>query len=353
MRIRLKRREQVSGTSYIVSFSIALLTALMLTALLIHSSGQDVITAYRTLLWGAFGGKEEIFESLVRATPLIFTGLATVIAFRARIWSIGQEGQYVLGAITAYWLTTQSSGLISILLIPVGLVAGTLGGALLGALSGWLKSRYRVDEIISTVMLNYIVIYLLSYLLSGPWQKPGSYHLHTGLTQEASWLPVLFDFSRLHIGILIALVMVFLTYLLLNRMTLGYEIRALGFNPRACAFKGMNISRKTVSIMLISGGFAGLAGAIDLLGVHQRLSIDIQSGLGYTGILIAMLGGLTPLGTLLAAILFGGLLSGGLTMQVLTGVPLAIVYTMQALIILCFLCSALAARYQIVRHTDV
>lgn len=347
--LKFEKRTEKSVPWQIGSFFLAMMGGFFVTGLLLYSADKDPIEAFDALLLGAFGGVEEFIETLVRATPLILTGLATVVAFRAKIWSIGQEGQLILGAITAYWATTLFSGLPTPLLIMVTIFFGFLGGAALGGLCGWLKSNFGVDEIISTVMLNYVMFYLLTYLLSGPWQPPGAFYLQSAPIIEGAVLPALVEDTRLHGGLFISLIAGLLVYLVLKKTPLGYDIRAFGFNPRACQFKGTNIPYMFFIVMLISGGLSGLAGSGELMGVHGRLNTDIAIGLGYTGIIVAMVGGLTPVGTILAAILFGGLVNGGFMMQILTGVPLSLVYAMQAIILLFFLSSALLARYKIVR----
>lgn len=346
-KIIFERRTENIILWQIIAIVIAITGALLVTALMLYSADLYVLEAYQNLLEGAFGGKEEILETLVRATPLILTGMATVVAFRAHIWSIGQEGQLLLGGIVAYVASTVFQGLPTFLLLPTVIIFGFLGGAALGTLCGWLKSRFGVDEIISTVMLNYVIFYLLTYLLSGPIMDPSAYYMQTKLVVEGATLPILVEDTRLHAGIFVAILATIIVTFIINKTPLGYDIRAFGHNPRACTFKGTNVPGMFLIVMLISGGLAGLAGASEVLGIHGRVTLDLSTGLGYTGILVALVGGLTPLGTFLAAILFGGLINGGFMMQVLTGVPLAVVNAMQGIVLLFFLCSALLTRYKI------
>jgi general nucleoside transport system permease protein len=351
IKLKFVKRKRKNLRWQLTSFFIALVTSLLVSGLLMVSVGQNAFEAFWALFEGAFIGQEAILDTLLRATPLIFTGLATVVAFRARIWSIGQEGQLVMGAIFAYGASAMFSDLPSILLIPLAVIAGFIGGALLGGLCGWLKYKFRVDEVISTVMLNYIVGYFLTYLLSGPWREKGSYYLQTEEVVGNALFPIIFDDYRLHIGFLIAILTTVFMYLLIRKTPLGYDIKALGMNPTAFRYKGANISKMFILVMMISGGVAGLAGTGELLGIHGRLNMDISLGLGFTGIIVAMIGGLTTIGTFFAAFLFGGLVNGGYVMQVMTGVPLSIVYASQAIILLFFLCSALLAKYRIIKVT--
>jgi simple sugar transport system permease protein len=230
-------------------------------------------------------------------------------------------------------------------------LAGFLGGAVCGGLAGVLKARFNVDVIISTVMLNYIVEYLLSFLLSGngPWRAPDSFYPHTPeISEQARWL-LLLPPSRLHIGFLIALVMAILTYYLLEKTVFGLKIRSLGFNPIASEFRGIDTARTLLFVMLISGGIAGLAGAGELFGVQYRLRPDLSPGYGFTGIIVAILGGLHPIGVIFSSFFFGGLINGSVRMQIVTRVPVALVNVIQSIILLFLLGAQLIARYRIRR----
>ena len=195
-------------------------------------------------------------------------------------------------------------------------------------------------------MLNYVVIYLLSYLLAGPWREPDQYYHMSPPVPEGAQFPVLLEDYRLHLGFLIALAATGLVFWLLQKTRLGYEIRAIGLNPTAARFKGVNVSRVIIWIMIISGGLAGIAGAGEVVGLHHRLKPDIASGVGFTGIIIAMLAALNPLAVIPAAILFGGLVNGANRMQILTGVPTAMVYTIQAIVLLFVLAAQALATYR-------
>jgi len=287
---------------------------------------------------------------LVKATPLILTGLAVTVAFRAKIWNIGAEGQLFAGAITSYWAYTMFQGAPSFILIVMVILSASIGGALYGGLAGYLKAKFSVNEVLSTVMLNYIIRYVLSFLLiSGPWRDPSSFYQQSSRIIQAAKYPMLFGISRLHMGFAIALVLALVVYLFLTRTSLGYEIRSIGFNPKASRFKGINVDRTIIIVMMISGGIAGLAGAGELFGVHYRLKPDISHGFGFLGIIIAMLAALHPFGVILAATLFGGLVNGGIRLQVFTGIPTAMISSIQAIILLFFLTAAVLTRFEIRR----
>jgi ABC-type uncharacterized transport system permease subunit len=350
--LRLDRRADLDWLWTLGCFSVAVLASLAVGALLLASAGAEVGAAFEALLKGSVGSGRAILSSLGNATPLLLTGLATVIAFRARVWSIGQEGQVFMGAISAYWASLLVASWPAAAGIPVILAAGAIGGLVLGALSGWLSVRLGVNVIISTVMLNYCVIYLLSYLLQGgPWGEVGetiSYQ-QTAPVPANLQLPYLFGSTKVHVGLLIGLAAAVLAHALLSRTALGFEIRAHGFNPVALRFRGTNVSRVVLVVMAISGALAGLAGAGEVFGVTHRLRADSLYNIGYTGIIVGMIGGLTPAGAVLAALFFGGLASGALYMKVLVGVPSALVFAIEGIVLLFFLCAGVASQYRLVK----
>lgn len=352
---KIEPRQQISRSVKILSIVMAFLAAMLFSSFLLLTAGVNLLEAFGALLKGAFGSWRAFMDTLARASPLILTGLAAALAFRGKIWNIGGEGQLIGGAMAGYLAFTLFSGLPRPVFYLLVLLFCFLGGALLGLLSGWLKVRFNVDEIISTVMMNYIILYFLSFMLSaeGPWREPGSYYQQTVLIPAGLRFPVLFPRSEVHLGFLVALTCAIIVKVMLDKTPLGYEIRALGFNPRALKFKGTNISRLIMVTLLLSGGLAGLAGAGELYGVQHRLLMDLSNGLGYAGIIVAMLAGLDPIGVVLAALLFGGLINGAYRLQTVTGVPSAFVDAIQAIVLLCVLASFVLSRFQIRRVVDV
>ncbi len=351
----IEPRENVSGFARTVALLLALLGAVLVTALLLRTAGAEIGPAFSALLSGAFGSRRSVLETLVRAAPLILTGLSVTLAYRGRIWTIGSEGQLFAGAMAGYWALNLFGWLPRFPLFIVILLFSFSGGAVLGWLAGILKVRFSVDEIISTVMMNYIIIFFLSFMLSGsgPWRQEGSFYQQSAELPESANFLVLFPNSRLHIGFVIALVSAVLIHLLLTRTPLGYEIRALGSNPVAMKFKGVNVPRTIITTLILSGGLAGLAGAGELFGIHQRLVLDLSNGLGFTGIIVAMLAGLNPLGVILVAVLFGGLVNGGFRLQVATGIPSAFILAIQAIVLLFAISASVISRYRLRRRVDV
>jgi ABC-type uncharacterized transport system permease subunit len=312
LHLKIEKREEVGLVWRILSIVIALAAAFLISAFVIEAAGANYREAFISLFIGAFGSWNAFTETLVKSIPLLFTGLATAIAFKGKIWTIGQEGP------------------------------------------GILKARFDVDEVISTVMGNYIITYLLSLLLSGigPWREPNSFYQQTPTVEKIAQYPILVPNTRLHVGFALAIILAIIVYVIMERTPLGYEIRAFGSNPNAVRFKGVNISRLYIVVMIISGGLCGLAGVNELFGVQYRLKLNLSPGYGYTGIIVAMLAELHPLVIIPVSILFGGLLHGSLRMQVITGVPTASINAIQAIILLFFLTSQVLTKYRIRRVSD-
>ncbi len=347
--IKFEKRPAHGWLASVFSTCVAILLALLASSVLLWIVDVDIYGAFHALVLGAFGDLESIYGTCVKAIPLAFTGLATGIAFRARIWNIGQEGQVFAGAMLGYWLSI-TVDLPGIVFFPLLIVAGFAGGAALGGLAGVLKTRFSVDEIVSTVMMNYIIVFVLSYLLTSRlWMAPGEYYLQTAQIPEAQRIPILVEGTKLSLAFPLAIAAVLGVHVLLSRTTFGYELRAFGSNPNAARFKGTDPGRMLVTVMLVSGGLAGLGGVSQTFGVDFRISQAFLLGLGSTGIIVGVIAGLRPLGIGVAAILFGGMAQGGLFMQVIADVSSAVVAAMQAIILIFFLCSSVLSRYRVVR----
>jgi simple sugar transport system permease protein len=352
---RIERRASRSSLALISALLAAGTGAILCCSLLFVAAGADPIAAFAALAKGSLGSVRAIADTLVRATPLILTGLATALAFRARLWNIGAEGQVFAGAMFAFWCQSAIGAAPAYIQIPVIVLGGLCGGALFGGLAGLLKARFQVDEVIATVMLNYIIAYVLSLLLQqGPWTEPGGFFEQTAIVPDEAKLPILIEKTRLHLGFVLALVLAAILHVVLHRSPLGYEIRAAGSNLRALQFQGVNAGRLVLVVFVLSGAVAGLAGAFELYGVQHRLKSGTLGGLGYTGIIIAILGQLSPRGVVIAALLFGALLNGSTLMQIKTGVPSALIYAIEAIILMFFLIAWAASRFRLrrLRHVD-
>lgn len=347
---RLERRAEPQPLARFIGLAAALAGAVCVCSLLFVAAGANPVTAFATLMQGSFGSLRATGETLVKATPLIFTGLSACVAFRARLWNIGAEGQVFAGAMCAFWLQHHLGGLSAGIQIPVILIGGVLGGGLYAGLAGVLKTRFAVDEVISTVMLNYIIAFVLSLLLlRGPWSEAGAFFEQTAKVDQGAIFPVLISGTRLHAGFLLAIVAAVLVHVLLTRTPLGYEIKAAGSNIRALDVQGTNTRRLILVVLLVSGALAGLAGITEVYGVHYRLKAGAIAGYGYSGIIVAILGQLHPLGVVIASVLFGALLNGATLMQIKTGVPSALIYAIQAILLLFFLAGWAACNFRLRR----
>ncbi|MGD0707700.1 MAG: ABC transporter permease [Anaerolineaceae bacterium] len=323
----------------------------------LSASWNAIAVAYGSLFNGAFGNPTTIVagfsqwfstgdssalvksiypftESLTASTPYIIAGLALAIGFKAGLFNIGAEGQFLLGALTSAYVGYSIVGLPAYIHIPLALLAGAAGGALWAFLPGFLKARVGAHEVVTTIMMNYISYALSSWLLNGPMKAPG-YRPLTPVIENSAMLPRFFaDPLRFNWGFFLALAIAVFVYWLLFKTTLGFEIRAVGSNPNAAKYAGMNIVRNTVTVMLISGGLAGLAGAVQVLGVDHWVSQGYSSGYGFNSIAVALLGNSHPLGVVLAALLFGFLTSGATRMQSMAGIPISIISVIQGLVII-------------------
>lgn len=297
------------------------------------ASWDAVMQAYQALFLGAFGGWNQISETLVEATPLICAGLSVTLAFRTGLFNIGAQGQLIWGALLAGWVGF-SLDLPPVVHVLVALVAGVIGGALWGGLVGVLKARTGAHEVISTIMLNYVALSILVWLLTtSVLQRPGSSEpISPVVDDNAQFLQI--GGTRLHLGLFVALLAVAFVWWLLSRSTLGFELRAVGANPDAARTAGMSVGRAYFLAMLLAGGLAGLAGTQQVLGTDLPLTDGIAASIGFDAITVALLGRGTPLGTLFAALLFGALNAGDSQMQAASGTPLTLVTVLQATIVL-------------------
>jgi simple sugar transport system permease protein len=313
---------------------IAVMLALVLGAILVTLGGKSPAAAYGALVRGAFGGLGNLAETLINVTPLIFTGLAVALSFKCGLFNIGAEGQLIMGQIVSAWVGFSLTGLPAFVHMPLALAAGVAAGAVWGAVPGYLKARLGVHEVINTIMMNYIALYFSHYLVIGPLKAPGPLPVTPTIAPTAKlwrFLPP----TRLHLGVILAIAAVWLVYYVLFQTTLGFEIRAVGENAEAARYGGISVRRNIVLAMLMSGGLAGAAGAVQVLGLQYKfLDIFSFTGYGFDGIAVALLGRNHPLGVLAAACLFGTLARGAILMQSIARIPKEIIGIMQATIVL-------------------
>ena len=322
--------------------ALAVLTALLIGGVIILLTGGgigDVLAAYQALLVGSVGSVKAISETLTAATPLILSGLAVAIAFRAGLFNIGGEGQIVIGGTFAVFAGFAFAGLPLVIHLPLALAFGILGGALWGFVPGLLKAKTGAHEVIVTIMMNFIAYRTLDYLLKTElFQREGRNDPVSKTVEASAQLPQLLGWLnpalRVHLGLIVALLVTAFIWWLLFRTTTGFEFRAVGANPSAARYAGMSTTKVYILVMMIAGGLAGLAGANQVLGVLDRATPGFSASLGFDGIAVALLGRSNPWGVVGAALLFGGLRAGGQQMQVSAGVGIDLIAVVQALIII-------------------
>jgi len=318
---------------------VATLSAILVSAAVLTAIGVEPLAVYRVILTEPLKDMYGITEILVRSVPLILIALGISVAFRSGILNIGAEGQMQIGIISAAAVALALPELPKPLLLPLVLTVGALGGALWGGIAGALKARLGGNEILATVMLNYIAAQIYGFLLRGPMIDPSELTVGSGTPQtmrlaRTAWLERLIPGTRLHSGLIIALAMAVVVFVVLWRTTAGFRLRASGAEPKAARYAGIRVERSLIAAMLISGGFAGLAGAVELAGVHRRAIEAISSGYGFSGIVVALFGGLHPAFIVPSALFFGLLLIGADMTQRAMSVPANMVYVLQGAIIL-------------------
>lgn len=311
----------------------AILMALLVGSIFMLIIGTSPLVAYSALLKSAFGDTFSIGETLESVTPLLLTGLAVAFAFQAKLFNIGAEGQFLMGALAASWVGVNLP-LPPGIHIVVTLLVGAIVGGLWGGIAGLLKATRGVHEVISTIMLNHIALFFIGYMVTGPMKEVSPLDIpQTARVLPTAQLMKIMPPSRLSAGIIIALLVAAFIWWVLWKTTFGYEIRAVGQNPHAAEFSGIKPNRNIFLAMLVSGSLAGLGGAIIISGLFMRFQHGFEPGYGFTAIAISLLGGNNPPGIILAALLFATLSKGAMGMQNLAGVPQDIVLVIQALVI--------------------
>lgn len=326
-----------------------MLIALLVGVLLLLMLGTDPFEAYSALIRGALGNISGITQTLTKATPLLLVGLGICIAFRGGVINIGGEGQIVVGALAATAFAVGFGDLPGLILMPLTLVSGAAAGLVWGGIPGLLKARLGVNEILTTVMMNQIALRLMNFLLRGPMLDPEHVAAGTSIPQSATlpesvWLPRLVPRTLFHSGAILAVLLALAVYFLLWRTTIGYRIRAVGLNPHASRYAGIPVPKYVTLSLALSGMLCGIAGAVEVMGVHHRMLEGLSGGYGFSGIVAALFGKLHPLGAIPASALFGALLVGADKMQRAVQVPSALAIALQGLVVLFVVASDLYVR---------
>ena len=328
---------------------LAVLLTFALTSVLVALAKANPLEAFYYFFVEPFTARSSAIEILVKTTPLLLTGVAVAFAFTAGYFNIGAEGQLYAGAIAAAGIGPLLKGTPPVVAVPLMLLAGFTAGLLWALPPAWLKVRLAVDEVVTTLLLNSVVLFFASALLNGPWRDPVSFWPQSPAIAESAHFPVLLERSRLHLGALVGLAAVVAFGWILSRTAFGLKMRAVGLGQRGARFMGVNVGRTVLTAALVSGGIAGLAGVGEVAGIHYHLIEAISPGYGYSGIVVATLGGLSAFGVGLAALFIGLILTGALEVSRALGVPSYLADVVQATLLLVTLAMLLLGRYRIRR----
>ena len=347
---RLRLRIEKTGAPFwfrsLLPVLILILT-FVITAIFVLWGKANPLQAYYYFLIAPLSSRVSALEVLVKSTPLLLTGVAVTFAFVAGYWNIGAEGQLYAGAIAAAWLGTVLGGLPAVLAIPLMLLGGFVAGALWALPPAWLRVRWSVDEVVTTLLLNSVMLFIVSALLNGPWRDPVSGWPQSPEIAASTMLPKIVPRSRLHLGFVVAVLAVVVLWFVLSRTAFGLKLRAVGLGRKAARFMGVPVERTVLTAALISGGVAGLAGTVEVAGIHFHLIEAISPGYGYTGIIIATLGALNAWGVAVSALFFGLIDTGAQTLSRAMGVPVYLGEVTQATMLLVALALIPLQRYRI------
>ncbi|HAI86978.1 MAG TPA: ABC transporter permease [Firmicutes bacterium] len=346
LKLVFEKREAVSPAYKFISPLLAIVMSLVLGAIFLLASGFSPLKVYYYMWWGAFSDWYGISETLVTSIPIMLCALGVALAAKMLLWNVGAEGQFHMGACAAAWVALSMPGAPAWQVLPLMVLAGMAAGALWALLPAVPRAYLGVNEIITTLLLNYVAIYWVEYLVHGPWRDPVSLNFPLSAPfSDAARLPFLFG-TRIHWGLVFALAAAALIWFVLGRTKWGYEVTVIGENPRAARYAGMNIERNIVLSMCIAGALAGLGGMAEISAIAGRMTRQLSPGYGYSAIIVAWLGKLNPWAVALVSVLFGGLLVGGYSAQVI-GVTAASVNMLQGLMLFCVLATEALGRYRV------
>ncbi len=335
MQLALERRAERSATIAIASPVIAIVLTLVTMAILFAALGKNPVTALTVYFIDPLTDSYSLIELVVKATPLVMIAVGLSLCYLANVWNIGAEGQFLIGAVCGSWLAVKTQGTdAGAWVLPAMLVLGAAGGALYAMIPAIAKVRFGASEILTSLMLVYVADLLLDYLVRGPWRDPNGFNFPTTAEFDAvATVPILIEETRLHLGALIALIVVAVTTVLLGRTIKGFEIRVVGAAPRAARFAGFDADKLVILTFAISGALAGLAGIIEVAGPVGHLQPGFSPGYGFTAIIVAFLGRLNPIGILIAALFLALTFIGGEQAQISIKVPLDLTKVFQGILL--------------------
>ena len=347
-------RREISSLRRILTPVMALLVAVAIGGIIVALMGKSPVTAFKVFIREPLTDPWALQEVLLKATPLMLIAIGLLFCFRASRWNIGAEGQFLLGGICGGGVAILAHGMTGFWILPLMLIAGALGGLAYAWVPAILRTRFGISEILTSLMLVYVADLLLDYLVRGPWRDPKGFNFPQSVSfSDSAVLQPLFEGGRLHAGLILALVAVLIAFILFRRTLFGFAVSASGDAPRAANFAGFNESRITVLVFLISGALAGLAGVIEVSGQVGQLRPGFGQGLGFTAIIVAFLGRLTPLGAALSAVVIAVLLIGAESAQVTMKLPFDLTRFFMGLLLLCVLVGESLNKYRLeIRRSD-
>jgi simple sugar transport system permease protein len=348
MRLRLEKRYTKPKNEQLLIAVISFGLALLVGSIIFLIYGANPVSAYGVMFQGAFGSSLGFTEVIVKAIPLMLTGLAVAIAATMLLWNIGCEGQFVFGALGATWAALYlTPGWPPYSVLPALIICGATAGMFWALIPAILKAYFQVSEILTTLLLNYVAIIIMDHLYFGPWRDPdGMGFPGSALFPDAAALPRFFD-SRIHLGLFLAIAATIVLHILLRHSKWGFRIRVIGKGPMAAQYAGMKVNREIIRVMLISGALAGLAGMSEIAGIHLRLQEGLSVGYGYDGIIVACLAGFRPKMVPIFALVLGGLIIGGEQLQSSMHLPASIVQVLEGALLLGFLASEALLRFRL------
>jgi general nucleoside transport system permease protein len=318
---------------------LAITLSFVVSAIFIAVSGKNPALAYWSLIRGAFGSIDSVAFALNKSTPYVLTGVGVALCFRARVINIGGEGQIAVGGIAASWVALSGSALPGFLLIPLAILAGSFAGAIWAAIPAAMRLTRGVHEVLGTLLMNFVGGLLVSEALHGPMGEVGAGFPQSPLFPDQAWLPALVPGTDLHIGIILAVIAVIVCHVGFWHTPWGFRLRLIGSTETAAAYAGVSVVRGFAGVMLVAGALAGVAGSVEVLGVHYRLIQGFSQGFGFNAVAIALLASLNPVAVLPAGLFFGFLEAGALAMQREIGVPSSLIYVIQGLTMIFVLCA--------------
>lgn len=347
MAVKLEKRLNPSAAMNVVVPVLSIIAAFLVGAVFLTLTDRDPLEVYTAMFKGALGSRYGLAETVVKAIPLMLCALGISAAFRMQLWNIGAEGQFYMGAFAASWLPLTYPQAPMMLMLPGMALLGCIGGGIWGLVPAVLRARWKVNEIITTLMLNYVAILWVDFLVYGPWKDPKGFNFPlTAKFPAAAALPTFGD-SRIHVGLIIAVVLAAAFWLIFEKSRWGFEIKVIGASEQAARYAGMNIRRNIYWVMLLSGAVCGLAGMAEVSGIVGRLQPNLSPGYGYTAIIVAWLSKLNPAAILVVSILFGALQVGGFFVQTM-GVPASVASMLQGAVLFFVVGGEFLTQYRVV-----